>query len=110
MTYRLEENLSIRTLATNGQLVLSDRASVVEFNSASALSLTIPPDSTVDFPEGAQVVVSRYGSGSVQIVAGSGVTLRSVDGNLYLSSQYSLATLIKRASNEWYVIGDLASS
>jgi hypothetical protein len=45
------------------------------------------------------------GVGQTTIVAASGVTINSKDG-LKLTAQYSGATLIKRATDTWYLNGD----
>ena len=112
-----ELNLTTKTdklLTTNRQtasytLVLGDADKLVEIDDASANNLTIPPNADVEFPIGTQILVSQYGAGQTTLVAGSDVTLRSDLGKLKISSQYSGATLIKIATNEWYVFGSLAA-
>lgn len=103
-----------KSLTTNRQtasytLILGDADKLVEMNSASANNLTIPPNANVAFPTGTQILISQYGAGQTTLVAGSGVTLRSDSGKLKISSQYSGATLIKIATNEWYIFGSLAA-
>jgi hypothetical protein len=90
-------------------LVLGDASKLVEMNVAGANNLTVPPNSSVAFPVGTQILISQYGAGQTTVVAGSGVTIRSKSGNLKLSAQYVGATLIKIATNEWYLIGDLSA-
>jgi hypothetical protein len=90
-------------------LVLADEGKLVETNVASANNLTVPPNSSVAFPVGTQVLVSQYGAGQTTIVAGSGVTLRSSGTKLKLSAQYAIATLIKIATDEWMLSGDLVA-
>lgn len=110
MTFRLKEDLKRTTKTANYTLTLDDLGTIVEFNSASNLTLTIPDDSSVDFPDGAQIVIARYGTGTVQISAPGSAVFRSSEGNSFLTNQYSLATLIKRTTNEWYLVGDLSAS
>jgi hypothetical protein len=110
MTFRLNEDLKITQKTTSSTLALADLNTIVEVSSASNLTLTVPQDSSVDFPDGAQIIVVRYGTGTLQILPDTNVSLRSVDGNDFLSSQYSIATLIKRGANEWYLVGDLSAS
>jgi hypothetical protein len=88
-------------------LVLADKNKIVEMNVASGNTLTVPLNSSVAFPVGSQVTIIRNGTGTVRII-GSGVTLCHTPGE-YLRAQYSSATLIKRATDEWYLIGDLSS-
>jgi hypothetical protein len=110
-------NLALKTdklVITNRQtasytLVLSDADKLVEMNVGSANNLTIPLNSSVAFSTGTQILLAQYGAGQTTIVATSGVTVRSNGGKLKLNVQYSGATLIKIAENEWYCFGDLVS-
>ena len=108
----LEDSVSViaTTLSTTAYtLVLADAGKLIEMNSGSALTVTVPPNSSVAFPVGTVIEVSRIGAGSVSLVAGVGVTLRIPTGStLALRAQYSTAGLRKRAENEWVVSGDLA--
>jgi hypothetical protein len=102
------------TITTNRQtasytLALTDANKLVEMNVGSANNLTVPLDSTVAFPTGTQILLSQYGSGQTTIVATGGVTIRSSGGKLKLNTQYSGATLIKIATNEWYLFGDITA-
>jgi len=90
-------------------LVLSDADKLVEMNVGSANNLTIPLNSSVAFSTGTQILLAQYGAGQTTIVATSGVTIRSNGAKLKLNAQYSGATLIKIAENEWYLFGDIAS-
>ena len=103
-----------KLITTNRQtasytLVLSDADKLVEMNVASANNLTIPLNSSVAFSTGTQILLAQYGAGQTTIVATSGVTVRSNGGKLKLNAQYSGATLIKIATDEWYLFGDIAS-
>jgi hypothetical protein len=103
-----------KLITTNRQtasytLVLSDADKLVEMNVGSANNLTIPLNSSVAFSTGTQILLAQYGAGQTTIVATSGVTVRSNGGKLKLNVQYSGATLIKIAENEWYLFGDIVS-
>jgi hypothetical protein len=103
-----------KLITTNRQtasytLVLSDADKLVEMNVATANNLTIPLNSSVAFPTGTQILLAQYGAGQTTVVATSGVTVRSNGGKLKLNVQYSGATLIKIAENEWYLFGDIVS-
>ena len=93
---------------TTYTLVLSDADKLVDMNNASANTLTIPPNSSVAFSTGTQIIVVQKGAGTTTIAAGSGVTLLSKDSALGIGGQYGAATCIKIATDTWYVIGDLA--
>ena len=89
-------------------LVLGDADKLVEMNVASANNLTVPLNSSVAFATGTQILLAQYGAGQTTIVATSGVTIRSNGAKLKLNAQYSGATLVKIAENEWYLFGDIA--
>jgi hypothetical protein len=85
-------------------LVLADIGKVIEFNSASATTLTVPLNASVAFPIGTLIEVFQVGTGSVTI--GGSATLRSPAG-LILRAQYSTVALRKRGTDEWVVSGDV---
>jgi len=96
-------------VGTTYTLVLADSGKLVEMNNASANTLTVPPNSSVAFPVGSQILVLQTGAGQTTVAAGAGVTVNSKDGNLKLSAQWCAATLIKRATDVWVVVGDLSA-
>jgi len=93
---------------TTYTLLLGDADKLVEMNNAAANTLTVPPNSSVAFSTGTQIIVVQKGAGTTTIAAGSGVTLLSKDSALGIGGQYGAATCIKIATDTWYVIGDLA--
>ncbi len=93
----------------NYTLVISDEGKMIEFNSASNLTLTIPANSSVAFPVGTQILISRLGTGTVQVLITTD-TLYSVSSNRFLASRYSGATLVKTTSTTWYLFGDLSAT
>ncbi|NDB61670.1 hypothetical protein EB001_25005, partial [bacterium] len=101
--------VAVNTQTANYTLVIGDEGKMIEFNSASNLTLTIPANSSVAFPVGTQILISRYGTGTVQVLITTD-TLRSASSNRFLASQYSGATLVKRTSTEWYLFGDLSAT
>lgn len=96
---------------TTYTLVLGDTGKYVEMNNASANTLTVPPNSSVAFPIGTEVTVIRTGAGLTTITPGAGVTINyySVSGSATRSikAQWAAATLIKRATDTWVLIGNL---
>jgi len=81
----------------------SDANKMIEMTEIS--TLTIPSDSTYNFPIGTYIEVLQTTSNQVTI-AGDGFTPNATPG-LKLRSQWSSASLIKRAANSWVVLGDL---
>ena len=94
---------------TTYTLVLADAHKLVTLSNASGITLTVPPNSSVAFETGDQVNLLQLGAGQVTVAAGSGVTLRSEGSKVKLAGQYALATLVKIASDEWVLVGNLTS-
>jgi hypothetical protein len=90
-------------------LVLSDAGKMITMNKGTANNLTVPPNSSVAFPINSRIDIIQYGAGQTTIVAGAGVTIRSSGAKLKITGQYSGASLWKKGTNEWVLIGDIAS-
>ena len=99
---------ALNTQTASYTLVLADQSKIVELNVASANTLTVPPAGTVAYPVGAMIEVCQIGAGQTTLTPGAGVTIRSASG-LKLRTQWSSATLRKRATNEWVAAGDLTT-
>jgi hypothetical protein len=103
-------NFTINTQTSSYTLVLADSAKQVEMNSASANNLLIPTDASVNFPVGTAILVVQLGVGQTTIAAVTpGTTTVNATPGLKLRTQYSTATLVKRAANNWIVSGDLVA-
>lgn len=87
---------------------LTERDDLIEMGSSSAMTLTIPTDATLNFPVGTSIDILQTGTGQVTIAGAGGVTVNSTPG-LKLRTQWSSATLFKRAANTWVVYGDLTA-
>ena len=88
-------------------MVLADASKIVEMNVGSANTVTIPTNASVAFPIGTEITVLQYGAGVTSIAVASGVTIVSKDNANIIANRYSGVTLIKRATNEWYLIGNI---
>ena len=88
---------------------LDHKDNVVEMNSGSAITFTIPNDSALGaWPVGASMDIFQTGSGQVTIAGDTGVTVHYTPGNK-LRTQYSSCTIMKRSANVWYLYGDLTA-
>lgn len=87
---------------------LTERDTIIEVNNASATTVTIPTDATLNYPVGTTLDVIQTGSGQVTIAGAVGVTVNATPG-LKLRTQWSSVTLLKRAANTWLVYGDLTA-
>jgi hypothetical protein len=93
---------------TTYTLVLTDDSKLVTLSNASAITCTVPLNSSVAFPTGTRVDLAQLGAGQVTVAATGGVTLNGTPG-LKLRAQYSAATLVKLATDTWLLVGDLAA-
>lgn len=102
--------LAAQLVAINAQtaaytLDLTDANKAVEVTTASAVAVTVPPNSSKAFAVGTVIEVVQLGAGQVVLTPGSGVTLQQASG-LKTRSQYSVVVLRKRAADVWIVAGD----
>ena len=88
---------------------LDDRDSIIEMNNLANNTVTIPLDSSTNFPIGTTIGIVQTNSGQTTILPQTGVTLNYDPGNS-LRQQWSSATLLKRAPNTWLLYGDLVSN
>ena len=109
-----EQNaLATAMIAINAQTgttyttVLTDDGKLITCSNASAIALTIPPNSSVAYGIGTQINIAQLGAGTVTITAGAGVTLNSAGTKLKTDAQYAVATCVKTDTNTWFVVGNL---
>jgi hypothetical protein len=104
-------NFGVNTqTGTTYTTVLSDNGKLVTQSNASSIVTTIPPNSSVDYPVGAQITFSRYGAGTLTIQGGAGVTIVSTGATASqptLRATYSTCTAIQTTNNNWLVVGDI---
>ena len=103
-----DPGLVINSQTVSYTLVLSDASKLVEINSGSANNLTVPLNSSVAFPIGTQISLLQVGAGQMTVVATGGVTINATPG-LKLRAQWSSATLVKRNTDTWVLVGDLSA-
>jgi hypothetical protein len=93
-------------------LVLADDGDVIEMNVGSANTVTIPLNSSVAFPVGTQITILQTGTGQTSLAVTSGVTLNATPqataNTAKLRAQWSSVTLLKRGTDTWVAMGDLA--
>jgi hypothetical protein len=112
------------TMGTNGVLIapavfntrtstytlqLSDNGKTIEMNSGSANNLIVPAYASVPFPIGTTINGIQLGVGQTTVSGSASVVIRSTSGRTKTTSQYSAFTLVNRATNEWYLVGDLTA-
>ena len=103
----------VAPLAINAQtgttytFVLADAGKLVTSSNSGAQTITIPPNSSVAFAIGTQIMVQNIGSANATLAQGSGVTIQSKDSNKEIDGQFAGATCIKTATDTWSLIGAL---
>ena len=105
-------NLGINAQSgTTYTTVLSDNGKLITQTNASAITTTIPPNSSVTYPVGAQINVVQMGAGQISFAQGAGVTIVSTGATASAPkcrAQYSTATAIQTSTDTWLVVGDIS--
>lgn len=94
---------------TNYDFVLGDIGKYISMSYVSACTMTIPTNASVAFPIGTRIEIEQVGSGQVQILAASGVTLNSEGGKTKLVGQFATCFIIKKDTNEWTLSGNITT-
>jgi len=102
-------HLDINSLVASYVLALSDDGKLIEIDAPSLATVTIPLDSSVDFPVGTQITFLQTGAGQISFVPTGGVTLNSNPSNGRTRGIWTSAVLIKRLANTWVLLGDLSA-
>jgi hypothetical protein len=94
-------------------LVLADDGKFIEMNATSPNTnyIVVPLESSVAFPVGTQINITQIGTGQTIIRDSTnggiaGVTVNATPGKK-LRATWSTATLLKRSTNSWVLMGDL---
>ena len=106
-------NLGFDAETASYTAVLANNSQVVTMNNASANTFSIPTNASVAFPIGTQINVLQIGAGqtTIQAVTSGTTTLLSTGATAAapkLRARYSMATCIKTATDNWYIVGDIA--
>ena len=87
-----------------GNLSIVDIGKIIDYNSASAGTLTIPAST---FPIGAQLFFTQASTGQLTIAVASG-NLYSFQNRTKIAGQWGTATAYQRAADQWILFGNLA--
>lgn len=103
----------VATFTSSGTFIAKDSSglevSIIEMDSASPITLTVPNDTNASTQIGDMIEVFQVGAGQVTIAADTGVTLQSPGGLVKIYAQYGSVFLRKRAANTWALTGGLTS-
>jgi len=105
-------NLGINAqTGTTYTTVLADNGKLITQTNASAIATTIPLNSSVAYPVGAQLNIAQLGAGQITVAGASGVTVVSTGATAATPktrAQYSTLTCVQTATDNWLVMGDIA--
>ena len=102
-------DLSVQPVETGTArtLTASDQNSIISFTSSSAITVTLPVNTSEELNNGFQVRLDRDGTGTLTVVAQGGATVNSAAG-LTARVRYSSVTIVKTANNVYKLTGDSA--
>ena len=100
----------ITDATTARTLTSTDAGKTILFTSATAVTVTV--DASTDFPVGQRVDIIADGAGALTVTA-SGATIAAAEtsttsGSFTIGAQYSAATLLCVATDEYRLIGNVA--
>lgn len=105
-------NLGINAqTGTTYTTVLADNGKLVTLTNGSAIAVTIPLNSSVAYPVGAQINMAQLGAGQVTVSGAGGVTVVSTGATAATPktrAQYSTLTAVQTSTNNWLVMGDIS--
>jgi hypothetical protein len=94
---------------TSYTLALTDALKKVDLDNSSSIALTVPPNSSVAFTVGDQILIRQKGTGQVTIGAGAGVTINCFNSRTKTAGRYAMATLIYEGADVWSLEGNLTT-
>ncbi|SRR6056297_169599 len=95
-------------VSVNYTLFLNDRGRIITRDNVAANTVTIPAESSVDFPVGSEIRIIQTGSGTTSITGDTGVTVNGVSaGSGDISGQWEEVRLYKAGPDEWYAVGNI---
>ena len=105
-------NLGINAqTGTTYTTVLNDNGKLITLTNASAIAVTIPLNSSVTYPVGAQLNFAQLGAGQVTVSGAGGVTVVSTGATASAPkarAQYSTLTAVQTSTDNWIVMGDIS--
>jgi hypothetical protein len=105
-------NLGIEAqTGTTYTTVLDDNGKLITLTNAASIAVTIPLNSSVAYPVGAQLNMAQMGAGQVTVSGAGGITIVSksaTDSAPNARAQYSTLTAVQTSTDNWLVMGDIS--
>ena len=103
-----DSTINAQTITTYN-LVLTDAHKTVTLTNGSSIDARIPTNAGTAFPIGTRIELIQGGAGQVTVAPTGGVTLNSIGGKTKLAAQYAQGTILKVATDTWYLFGDITT-
>lgn len=94
---------------TTYTFVAADAGKFVTFGASAATTATVPANSSVAYSTGTVINLVQLGAGQVTVSGASGVTVSAPDSATKLAARYAAAQLLKTATNDWVLIGNVTA-
>lgn len=79
---------------------LSDAGKTVEVDATTTVTVTVPTNATVAYPLSTVLRIRKIGTGNVNVVGASGVTINWASSST-VSTRYTFAEIHKRGTDLW---------
>ena len=95
---------AIVTVTEDKTFTADDNGTFQLVSTDTAVTLTIPADSTANFPIGAEIEICRYGEGDVTIAPAAGVSCNGSGETIALTDPFGCAACKKLAADSWLIV------
>ena len=95
-------------ISASSTLTLDHAGRFVLVNASDAVTITVPSDSDVAWPDYTEIEFCQWGSGAVTIQGATGVGIVSMDNAKTIAGQYGCCCLKKTGGSTWILSGALA--
>jgi hypothetical protein len=90
---------------TSLTLALGHAGDYIRTTSATAVTVTVPPQSSVTWVDDTEILLEQAGAGQVTFTTGAGVVINSSE-TLKTQKQYSVVALKRTSSDIWTLLGE----
>jgi len=94
----------VQVIGASFTLGANDAEKLTLLTSTSPIVVTIPLDSTYDFPVGTTFTFIRWNTGATSFAIEAGISWKAVNDVTAISAYGSAATLVKVNTNSWWLI------
>ena len=92
---------------TSYTLATSDNGNYIYFTNSSAITVTVNSQNTTSWLSGSYIMLEQGGAGQITVSPATGVTITS-SSTLKSRTGYSAIALIRKNTNIWNLVGDMA--